>query len=255
MRIVYYQQDKTFIERTTSYNQTITFTIPNNCCFIKLSGNKNNTNEQLEKSSTKTNYEPYQSQELPITLGNIELCNIGNYADKIYKENGRWYLKKYIKKLVLDGTQNIILDTTKTITQVFKYENISDVIGNVSGTYCNQLVNTGTGDIEKYAITNSLYIALKKTTASTVAEFNTYSSENNFIFYLLLKNPTTTEITDTTLINQLEAILAMKTYKNTTNIVTSGADLPPIADVVYKVGLQSMYDKINNLESRITLLE
>ena len=39
-----------------------------------------------------------------ISLGNIELCKIGDYQDYIYKNNNKWYLHKEIGKIDLTGT-------------------------------------------------------------------------------------------------------------------------------------------------------
>ena len=54
---------------------------------------------QIEAGSSATDYEPYQGQSYDIDLGSIELCKIGNYQDRIYKENGNWYLHKEIGKI------------------------------------------------------------------------------------------------------------------------------------------------------------
>ena len=57
---------------------------------IQFSYNYQNvTNIQIESGSTATEYEPYQSQSYHVSLGNIELCKIGNYKDKIAKSSGK----------------------------------------------------------------------------------------------------------------------------------------------------------------------
>ena len=38
------------------------------------------TNVQIEKSSTASEYQPYQSQTYPINLGSMELCKIGRLS-------------------------------------------------------------------------------------------------------------------------------------------------------------------------------
>lgn len=44
---------------------------------------------QVEKKSTVTSYEPYQSQTFPLTLGNLEYCKIGDYSDVFTKPSGK----------------------------------------------------------------------------------------------------------------------------------------------------------------------
>ena len=57
-----------------------------------------------------------------------------------------------------------------------------------------------------------------------VVDFTTWLSTHNLIVYYVLATPTDIEITDTTLISQLEAI--KYSYDNTTNISQTNADLP-----------------------------
>ena len=60
----------------------------------------------------------------------------------------------------------------------------------------------------------SVYIQIKN--LSTIANFKTWLSENNVVVWYVLANPVTTQITNTTLINQLESL-----YLHTgTNIIT-----------------------------------
>ena len=55
----------------------------------------------------------YQGKELPLDLGNIELCKIGDYQDYFYKSGSKWYLHKEIEKVVLDGSEEWALNKRK----------------------------------------------------------------------------------------------------------------------------------------------
>lgn len=66
------------------------------------------TNIQLEKGSTATTYQPYQSASYSINLGDKELCKIGTYQDKIDKSSGKNLFD--IKNFTL-GTSNGITST------------------------------------------------------------------------------------------------------------------------------------------------
>lgn len=81
------------------------------------------SNFQIEKNSTPTDYEPYvggmpsPNPDYPqnvtnTTVGNLELCQIGNYQDYVYKSGGEWYVHKEVEKAVLDGTQTGITQFT-----------------------------------------------------------------------------------------------------------------------------------------------
>ena len=63
----------------------------------------------IEKSSTKTSYQPYQSQTYPINLGDIELCKIGDYQDYIGKSTGKNLLETDNVNYNSSGTYNLTL--------------------------------------------------------------------------------------------------------------------------------------------------
>ena len=126
---------------------------------------------QLEKGNQATTYEPYQIQTYEINLGDIELCKIGDYQDRIYKDSGKWYLEKKIGKIESYNGETITTNYISTTGQL--------------------------------------------TTGATV--------------YYVLATPTTTEITDTELINQLESIELIEG----TNNISSNGNLPIIMNLHY----------------------
>ena len=56
----------------------------------------------------------------------------------------------------------------------------------------------------------------------------------------------TFEITDTNLIKQLDNLIGMETFKNTTQIIISGENLTPTIKLTYKKDLGTMFENINN---------
>lgn len=125
-----------------------------------------------------SNSDNTQSASYPISLGDIELCKIGTYQDKIFKnipnttdydsnlEDNVWYSKKEIGKI-----------------ESYNGETITT-------SYISTTGSLGTG--------------------ATV--------------YYGLNTPTYTEITDNTLISQLEAV--KRSYGGQTNISQVNNDLP-----------------------------
>ena len=58
--------------------------------------------------SEDTTYEPYiEPQTFNIPLGDIELCKIDTYEDKIYSSDGRFYLEKNCGSNIFDNDTNV----------------------------------------------------------------------------------------------------------------------------------------------------
>lgn len=193
-------------------------------------------------SLDNTTYEQYQETTYPVNLGNIELCKKETYQDRIYKQNNKWYLYKAIGKVTLNGSETGWTDrgadtnTYRTsidyiISTIGKSECISNNFKWFSTMASNsQFTNN---DIQAIHLRDSgvgIGIRIDKNIASTLADFKTWLSTHNTIVYYPLATPTTTEITDTTLIGQLEAISKQLSYKGQTNIIVSG-NLPVIINV------------------------
>ena len=244
--IAYYDKNKTFIERK-SYNQTnLTINITNtNICYMIINASLNDVNTlQLEKSNQATTYEAYQSQTYPINLlVDMELCKIGNYQDSFVYDDDKWYLHKEIGKVVLDGSETGWNRTASTMGYYSFYKpRPTDSLAPSQTYYCNYFKST-----MSYASTNnSTYIGNTNVIFSNVLvngeylllidDFKTWLSTHNTIVYYVLATPTNTEITDTTLINQLNAIKEATSYNGTTNILQENNDLPFILDIDYITG-------------------
>lgn len=194
-----------------------------------------------------------ESQSYPISLGNIELCKIGDYQDYIYKENDNWYKHEVIKK---GDTSSFILIQKVTSTMsndlygyainvpIIKrnYSDLGSVISNIfapkilgstgSTTDPNNVrFNQGISKHSNSGI-SQIVISIDKSylTTGNVNEVIPFLDSKDFIFYFLLQTPTEVQITDSTLISQLEAI--KKSYNTQTNISQTNADKPFILDVV-----------------------
>ena len=201
---------------------------------------------QLEYNSTATDYEPYTggqpspspdypqsihvvtgnntisigNTDYPINLGSLELCKIGDYQDYLYKENGNWY----------------------------KYGAISYNVATGASYASNTTVN-----IIGCAERSGIRIAVSPNDFANVDDFKNFLQENNLDFYFVLATPITTQITDTTLISQLDAIYEhLQLVKGTNNITVTAEDLAPYMELSY---MQDLKSKLDNLDSRLSLLE
>lgn len=153
-----------------------------------------------------------------------------------YNSKGKWLLHKEIGKVVLNGSENITSNPNGTNSfyirpPEIKY-GINDKIiilsNNFKGISYNNRITGGDNTI--YAEAGLPLALIRNTTFSSVATFKTWLSTHNTIVYYVLATPTTTEITDSELIEQLAEFGDAKSYEGTTNINVDG-DLPIILNV------------------------
>ena len=176
--------------------------------FIRSSGTTSTAyikDFQIEEG-TATSYSPYFTP--------IELCDIGNYQDKIYRTSGKWYLHKEIGKVVLDGSENWTKVGANNNGYRFR-TNISDIQKLVTSVgYSNYFTNDG-DSYSKQGIsgaTNTQIYIRWDSLFTEVSDLTTWLSTHNTEVIYVLETPTDTEITDTTLLSQLENIRLLDGY-------------------------------------------
>lgn len=221
-----------------------------NMCYVELTVlngttvNNATIKPMILNSLDNTTYESYINTIYPINLGNIELCKIGAYQDKIYKQNDKWFLYKTIDKIILDGSENWDKSdvTGNAKTQRFSFSMAKAHVNDVG--FCKQFI-VKTSDMSMYSDKElfqlassasnkytAIQINIDRLSENTVEGFKTWLSNNNVTAYYALLNPTTTEITDTTLVNQLNALYNATIYP-ITNINTDTSNLLPYIDLHY----------------------
>lgn len=233
--------------RPTDYNVTeYSFETPAEAKYaVVFYGSGLSEEGQLELGSTATAYEPYRSQSYTIELGATELCKIGTYQDYIYKSNGNWYKHAAISKKVYDGTEPWSVVTWSETEWGF-YKNVpgayqvsvASEVGPIISNYfsANSLGNMSAAGRVYYGVglsrLNPQIVIKNKDCADTTA-FQTWLSSHNTTVYYALATPTDTQITNTGLITQLEALAGAKIYRPQTNILTSGVS--PNVDVILTI--------------------
>ena len=175
-------------------------------------------------------------QTLPLDLPEgIEMCRISDYADTFKNVDKKWYKNKIINKITLIGTedwnntfgislfslQNYL--TSKKfivgygICNYYKYNSIQ------SGLNANLL----NGQFALQRANNIYNIFLKNTDYDNINDFKDWLSTHNTDIYYPLQTPILEEITDPTLISQLDAIYeSVYSYNDTTIITQENEDLP-----------------------------
>lgn len=185
---------------------------------------------QIEQGSTATKYQAYQRATYSINLGSLELCKIGDYQDYIYKENDKWYKKSYIKKLILDGSERWSYGTAggyprctlNSVTDIMAYADTNRHIGRFLCSHFNPDITNGTGHMYQYQNT---ILCNPTNNITSLDAFKTWLNTNKPNLYYLLATPTNTEITDSDLISQLEAITNISLYDGENNIILSTTGL------------------------------
>ena len=240
--IHFYNSSKTWISSSGYVGSALPYTItdiPSNAKYFKVVFQGQNASLDLNPTG---NYLIIGTpQTLPLNLGNIELNGIDNYKDAIFKNipsnpyynntltEGSWYIKYNITKYTFTGQEegwNKPATYTITIPKtVVGCTHLSagdtNVLLNrfrISGTSVNSSGNSG-----KVYIGNNDVNFNYDDGVSTKNEFKTWLQTNTTGIMFPINTPTYTEITNTDLISQLEAIDNMQSYKGTT-IITSTFD-------------------------------
>ena len=247
------------------------------CVFYYLSTSDTLTEEQIrnsiqiEKGSKANSYSPYGTTP-------IELCKIGNYEDRPFKADndddfyktldsatkqtltyGKWYLHKEIGKKVLNGSETWTTSNTNTTnvkrmatTAVQDYILAPTSSSQTPNILSNLYLPKKSDDtyLKKVgiSISNSGIVLIYDSTynADDTSPYTIWLSTHNLILYYVLATPTNTEITDSTLISQLEK--AWYSYKGQTNISQENNDKP------FNISASALYD-LNNLVTRVATLE
>lgn len=195
-------------------------------------------NIQIEANSTETPYEPYITpKSYQLSLGDIELNAIGNYKDELIYDvdEDKVYKNEKIGKVVLNGTQDTqyISVTQGSLFRMALVQSVANI-----PLYCTHYKGLagGQGRTDNTFYYNPTahgsenrfdFIDNRFTNAD---DFNDYLEDHNATLYYILRTPTLTEITDTTLISQLNAWYNAQSINGTT-IITSNGDLPMIIKV------------------------
>ena len=256
-----YDRNKNFISRISDTNFTTTSTT----YYIRTNGKLENLDTiQIEKGATATSYSEYFTP--------IELCKIDDYQDILFKnevgdENynsslveGAWYKKGVIGKDILNGTEDgwEVKDTSQQgksrwilpITNI-KYVSRTNEIGCIIASHYKAIAYAGGSgtynNVQGISVANNWdRIGIYDNTYNTdLAQFKAWLATHNIELYYALLTPTYTQITNPTLISQLEALRKAKWYKGVNHWWTETENLEP--------NLKGTYKQSNNL--RLQALE
>ena len=226
---------------------------------IQFSYNQAVNNIMINEGSTALTYEPYQSNSVLLTLGDKEICKIGNYEDKIFKaikgneiydslsdvekaslDYGKWYLRKETGKMVLNGSSpelSSYVDASRE--NVYTCQASNTTLANITTSglgICNILKEVNYsyvyGNESYYLASNILVFKINKSTidsqtgSSVLEKIKAYLNTTNLIICGGLKTPTNEKFNDT-IQEQLEDIYNnMLSYEGQTYVSQVNDDLP-----------------------------
>lgn len=263
-----------------NYGST-TFTTPNEPILLRWCGAKSLASYQLEYN-TATAYEPYQSQTYTVDLGSTELCKIGTYQDYIYKSGDDWYVHKATGKYTFTGSETIG-KAGNTNNNSYYYASSQnpdygftdiDRTHMTSGSGSSAIIPIyakyfGENSSNNIVSTNSIGIGFNLSGATgidcrigvglsspinTADLLKTWLTNNTLSVYYPLATPTDTEITDVTLLSQLNALGSGKSYLDITDfsVTASGTNLSAILDVdVFDNSLAGMSGAIETKQDKL----
>ncbi|TWO99359.1 hypothetical protein EUA79_00450 [TM7 phylum sp. oral taxon 351] len=191
----------------------------------------------LVKDGEDTEFTPFDSNTTSTALP--ELNKIGNYQDRVYSKDGKWYLEKNTGTKTFDGSESWVKTSEDNVNIYYltnSINSVSDYPDGFSTHFKNAKAYPNKADT--FAIRGGgSSIFFNHGTITTINEWKTWLNSNNVIV-VFPTLPVITEITDPTTLAQLNKLMEARTYDGLTNISVTGTDLTPEIKVKYmrKIG-------------------
>ena len=182
----------------------------------------------LVPNGENTDFVEFENNSLSASLPTLH--KVGNYQDRIYVKDNKWYLEKNTATKILNGSENWI--KTAELENIFICQNIINATKNYDDAYFSHFSN-----IKRYPNTdktgairgdNGTNVAFCMNNIQDITGFKNWLNQNNVTVLYPIAQPTTTEITDQAIISRLNAIKESGSYEGITRIVATGnGDNPP----------------------------
>lgn len=196
---------------------------------------------QLERGSIASPYSPYFEP--------IELCKIGDYQDRIFKENGKWWLHKETGKVALTGSETIGKGGTtqnqyfyaNVLSNYVKPSNNDQLVPHFSNRFVSKTPNQlSGGSVVGSAIRTDNAVGFAfgvNSEINTIDKCKTWLTNNPTTFYYVLATPTTTEITNEEILEGLNGAAGLKLFPDQNNITDQTPNAQPTMTVQYHTAL------------------
>lgn len=198
---------------------------------------------QIELGIKFNAYTPYGTEP-------IELCKIGNYRDYFYKSGSKWYLHKEVERIILNGSEewsfinNCLQSTNELPNNIITIDTNLNALSNHFVYHYYPTGITNSIQVGEFGWNSSKKVTFKIENLTTKQAYLDWLASNNVSIHYPLATATDTEITNTILISQLEAIYNAPLYEQT-NITQENNDLPMVLDIT------ACKDNINGIKAFI----
>lgn len=192
---------------------------------------------QLEQGSTATSYAPYFTPIELAGVGEIQPNGLPKYCDTIKQIDDKWYIEKQVGKVVLDGTEDGWGKSGVANTNNYYCTGVTDAAnvpannkGAISPTLQSFSISQMFATTSEYGVAlysnapSQIRLCFPIDELSTLAQVTTWLSTHPTTVYYALATPTTTEITNQSLIDQLNALKQGGAEDGTTYIKVSATD-------------------------------
>ena len=187
----------------------------------------------LVLNGENTDFVEFENNSLSASLPMLH--KVGNYQDRIYAKDNRWYLEKNTATKILNGSENWI--KTAELENIFICQNIINATKNYDDAYFSHFSNIKRyPNIDKTGAirgNNGTNVAFCMSNIRDIAGLKNWLNQNNVTVLYPITQPITTEITDPAVLAELKKLMGMRTYDGTTNISITGTDLTPEIKVKY----------------------
>lgn len=262
----FYDATGTWISRSSS---GITISTPATCAFIRVSyqlasaGTGTITNPMVEESSSATTYEPNMS-------GQLELCEIGDYQDYLYKSEGNWYVHKETWNYTFDGSSDEQWirsgqsTSTNFVAGMVNLQNFAMIGGGADSGYCNYFdFATALADnkviLSGYQSGGYRFLLYRFPSGSTVTDltsFTTWLGNHHLKMVLVLSTAADYKITYEPLVAQLDALYnTAHSYSGQTIVTSSSQYLPAIMDVTVGASTNEVTYTETELSNPLTITD
>lgn len=215
---------------------------------------------QLEEGTISTSYVEHKEQTYPIALGDEKIGKI-NEKYKNYFEydilSNKWYLNELVTSIVLNGTetqwqynssQKAFYILLSALSIGFPFDSSGYYPKKCSHFVYNALPGSDAslpdGLYENTSAAQRAMLVFHCAKATSLDEWKEWLSENNVQILLPKYTPTRTQITDTTLIQQLNDILNAYAYQDQTHITQENDGAPFNIDAEAVRDMTSIFDLI-----------
>lgn len=197
---------------------------------------------QIERGSIASSYSAY--------FAPIELCKIGTRQDRIYKENGKWYLHKEVGHYDITGAEDWTR-SGRTTSTVFAGVLANDALTThvqigANECFSNRFIYKGANveaggyDVYNYSsagVVRAFVLYVSADSASDITAFKTWLANNPTTVYYSLATPTDTEITNAEVLAGLNSAAGLKLFPGQNNITDQTPNAQPTMTVQYYTAL------------------